>query len=209
MSQAKQQGFTLLEMMLAIALFSLLSMAGYQLLQAVLRNSELTQQHATRLAEIQRAFTLMESDISQARIRPVTPLPSSSGSQPSASPPSGGDFQPSRVGKNDSLTLVHDHWRNPAAYLPRSNLERVSWRFQQGKLERLSHHQPDSHQTQPKVSLTLSNIDAFRLRFWSQGRWQARWNHSQILPEGIEVTLETSDFGQLQRVFFLTVPHEK
>ncbi|MDN0112161.1 type II secretion system minor pseudopilin GspJ [Yersinia mollaretii] len=209
MNQAKQQGFTLLEMMLAIALFSLLSMAGYQLLQAVLRNSELTQQHATRLAEIQRAFTLMESDISQARIRPVTPLPSSSGSQPSASPPSGGDFQPSRVGENDSLTLVHDHWRNPAAYLPRSNLERVSWRFQQGKLERLSHHQPDSHQTQPKVSLTLSNIDAFRLRFWSQGRWQARWNHSQILPEGIEVTLETSDFGQLQRVFFLTVPHEK
>ncbi|CNK32882.1 putative general secretion pathway protein J [Yersinia mollaretii] len=204
MSQAKQQGFTLLEMMLAIALFSLLSMAGYQLLQAVLHNSELTQQHATRLAEIQRAFSLMESDLSQARIRPVTPLPPSSGS-----PPAGGDFQSSRVGKNDSLTLVHDHWRNPAAYLPRSNLERVSWHFQQGELVRLSHHQPDSQPTQPKVSLTLSNIDAFRLRFWSKGHWQARWNHSQILPEGIEVTLETSDFGQLQRVFFLTVPHEK
>ncbi|CNJ23340.1 type II secretion system minor pseudopilin GspJ [Yersinia mollaretii] len=209
MNQAKQQGFTLLEMMLAIALFSLLSMAGYQLLQAVLRNSELTQQHATRLAEIQRAFSLMESDLSQARIRPVTPLPSSSGSQPSGSPTAGGDFQSSRVGKNDSLTLVHDHWRNPAAYLPRSNLERVSWHFQQGKLVRLSHHQPDSQPIQPKVSLTLSNIDAFRLRFWSQGHWHERWNHSQILPEGIEVTLETSDFGQLQRVFFLTVPHEK
>ncbi|WP_145520413.1 type II secretion system minor pseudopilin GspJ [Yersinia mollaretii] len=209
MNQAKQQGFTLLEMMLAIALFSLLSMAGYQLLQAVLRNSELTQQHATRLAEIQRAFSLMESDLSQARIRPVTPLPSSSGAQPSGSPPAGGDFQSSRVGKNDNLTLVHDHWRNPAAYLPRSNLERVSWHFQQGELVRLSHHQPDSQPTQPKVSLTLDNIDAFRLRFWSQGHWQARWNDNRTLPEGIEVTLETGDFGQLQRVFFLTVPHEK
>ncbi|WP_145932203.1 type II secretion system minor pseudopilin GspJ [Yersinia bercovieri] len=199
MSQPKQQGFTLLEMMLAIALFSLLSMAGYQLLQAVLRNSELTQQHSTRLADIQRAFTLMESDISQARIRPVTSL----------SLPTGGDFHPARVGKNSSLTLVHDNWRNPAAYLPRSNLERVTWHFQQGKLERLSHHQPDSQQVQPKLSLTLGNINAFRLRFWSQGRWQESWNSDRTLPDGIEVTLETGDFGILQRVIFLTVNHEK
>lgn len=199
MSQSRQQGFTLLEMMLALALFSILSMAGYQLLQAVLRNSELTRQHATRLADIQRAFTLLERDISQARIRPMA---ASSLSVPN-------DFHLSHVGKNHSLTLVHDNWRNPAAFLPRSSLEKVTWRVQQGKLERLSHHQPDSHQAQAKLSVTLNNIHAFRLRFWSQGRWQDSWNSGRILPEGIEVTLETGDFGSLQRVIFLTVNHEK
>ncbi|AVX39908.1 MULTISPECIES: type II secretion system minor pseudopilin GspJ [Yersinia] len=200
MSSAKQQGFTLLEMMLAITLFSLVCLVGYQLLQAVLRNSELTQQHATRLADIQRAFTLMESDISQARSRPVTAL----------SLPASSDFNYFRSGEANSLTLIHDNWRNPAAFLPRSSLERVTWRFQQGKLERLSHHQPDSdQQTTPKLVVTLSNISAFQLRFWSQGRWHDSWNQGQTLPEGVDMTLETDDFGPLQRVFFLTVNHEK
>ncbi|WP_227734306.1 type II secretion system minor pseudopilin GspJ [Yersinia proxima] len=197
--QAKQQGFTLIEMMLAIALFSLLSMAGYQLLQAVLRNSELTHQHATRLADIQRAFTLMERDISHARIRPIVPSSLSATN----------DFHVSRVGKNHSLTLIHDNWRNPAAFLPRSSLEKVTWQIQQGKLERLSHHQPDNQQTRPKLSVSLDNINTFKLRFWSQGRWQDGWSNSRTLPEGIEVTLETGDFGNLQRVFFLTVNDEK
>lgn len=197
--QIKQQGFTLIEMMLAIALFSILSMAGYQLLHAVLRNSELTRQHATRLADIQRAFTLMERDISHARIRPIT--------RSSVSAPN--DFYLSRSGKNHNLTLIHDNWRNPAALLSRSSLEKVTWHIQQGKLERLSHHQPDSQQARPKLSVSLDNIHVFKLRFWSQGRWLDSWNSGRTLPEGIEVTLETGDFGKLQRVFFLTVNHEK
>lgn len=201
MTPSKQQGFTLLEMMLAITLFSILCIAGYQLLQAVLRNSELTQQHATRLAAIQRAFTLMERDISQARIRPVAQ---------SALPPFPDDFRLSQAGNNRSLTLIHDNWRNPAAFLHRSSLEKVTWRFQQGKLQRVSHQQPDSHQQIPhQLSVTLDNINAFKLRFWSQGRWQDSWNHGRILPEGVEVTLDTDDFGILQRVIFLTTNHEK
>ncbi|MGE4802331.1 type II secretion system minor pseudopilin GspJ [Yersinia hibernica] len=199
MNQPKQQGFTLLEMMLAIALFSIVCLAGYQLLQAVLRNSELTQQHAARLAELQRVFNLMEHDISHARIRPVAAA--------ALSVPN--DFHLSRAGKNSSLTLVRDNWRNPAAFLPRSNLEKVTWYFQPGKLERLSHHQPDSQQTQPTLSVTLDNVNAFKLRFWSQGRWLESWDRGQNLPEGVEITLETGDLGPLQRVIFLTVNHEK
>ncbi|MCK8390594.1 type II secretion system minor pseudopilin GspJ, partial [Erwinia amylovora] len=64
----KQHGFTLIEMMLALAIFSVLSLMCYQILQGVMRNGELTRQHVTRLEEMQRLFSLLDRDLSQAMI---------------------------------------------------------------------------------------------------------------------------------------------
>jgi len=59
-------GFTLLEVLLAIAIFASLSLAAYEVLQGVLRNDEVTRNQVSRLGEVQRASAVLARDFQQA-----------------------------------------------------------------------------------------------------------------------------------------------
>jgi general secretion pathway protein J len=61
----RETGFTLLEMLVAIAIFASLSMGAYQVLHGVLTSDEVAKKKETRLAELQLAFGLLERDVSQ------------------------------------------------------------------------------------------------------------------------------------------------
>jgi general secretion pathway protein J len=187
-----QNGFTLLEMMLAIMLLAIISALGYQQLQSMLRNSELTQQHTSQLAEIQRAFQFLEQDISQAFV--LTPPVKASPQPPAFSTRLTDD-------ENFHLTLTQSNWYNPGAYLERSTLERVDWSVTPQGLVRQGQALSYGQQyLQPQRVMQFPHISAFTLRFWHKGRWFNEWNAEFTLPQAIEVTLQTKTYGVLQRV---------
>ncbi|WP_413691592.1 type II secretion system minor pseudopilin GspJ [Psychromonas sp. KJ10-2] len=62
---SKNQGFTLVEILVAIAIFAMLSFAAYQILQGVLRSGEISREHDQNLKEIQRGMLLIERDFVQ------------------------------------------------------------------------------------------------------------------------------------------------
>ena len=51
----QQRGFTLLELLIAIAIFALLAMGTYRMLQSVLQSDESTRRHERQLRELTRA----------------------------------------------------------------------------------------------------------------------------------------------------------
>ena len=60
-----QQGFTLLEVLIAIAIFSVVSLASFTIFDTVLRGDESSKLRSDRQNELQRAFFLIERDVMQ------------------------------------------------------------------------------------------------------------------------------------------------
>lgn len=69
-SNSTDRGFTLVEMMVALFIFSLLSVAGVVLLRGTVNSNEVTDAKISDMAQMQRLVSLMEADLSQALPRP-------------------------------------------------------------------------------------------------------------------------------------------
>ena len=61
----QQRGFTLLELMLAMAIFAVLAVAGWQVFDSVNRARERAQFHADQLAVLQYAYLQIQQDMAQ------------------------------------------------------------------------------------------------------------------------------------------------
>ncbi|MFQ6292680.1 type II secretion system minor pseudopilin GspJ [Yersinia enterocolitica] len=192
----RQNGFTLLEMMVSLALLAIISLTGYQILQSVVRNDQITQQHATRLAGVQRMLILFEQDLVNAIVRP--PKSSQVDNIP--------EFVSGHVGidsESGSLLLTRTNWINPSAYLARSQLQRVGWRIYQQSLERINYQHPDSYGlVEPQITAHFDEVTELQLRFYQRGRWQDQWANN-TLPEAIEITFIVAGYGKLQRTIFI------
>jgi len=66
-----QAGFTLLEVLMAIAIFALVATAAFSMLQQTLKSGEHFDLKASQLAELQRTHRLLQQDIKQVIARPV------------------------------------------------------------------------------------------------------------------------------------------
>lgn len=179
---ANQRGFTLLEMMLALAIFAMISLAGYQILQSMLRSQQQTEQHSQQLGNVVRLFALLESDVQHAliplesiKITPTGEAPFKAGGVPAV------------------LQLTRRNWLNPLA-LPRSSLQPVQWRWENQTLRRIN-------LANEEITAEFSGISGVSLRYFSAGQWQARWTANYALPDAIEVTVTSDTWGPLTRIF--------
>ena len=68
---SKQQGFTLLEILIALAIFAVMSMMAYAGLAAVLDARASTVPRAQQLAQLQTTLYLLNEDLSQVINRPI------------------------------------------------------------------------------------------------------------------------------------------
>lgn len=192
MTSPRQRGFTLIEMMLAIAIFAMLSLMATQILRSILQGHERVQVKTTNMAKMQLALALIERDLSHASVRP-----SADDAHPNLA-----DFSVVK-GVSDQIELVHHYWANPGMILPRSSLERVRYRLNEGTLQRLSYPTPEASLAQARIVPILAGVEHFKLRFWQTGSWQEGWFASAVLPLAIEVTIELPVVGKLRRVILL------
>lgn len=62
---AQARGFTLLEVLVAMAVFAVMSVVAYGGLRSVLTADQVTQEHAQRLADLQVTLSVLERDLAQ------------------------------------------------------------------------------------------------------------------------------------------------
>lgn len=198
MTRALQRGFTLVEMLLAIALFAMLSLTAMAVFRGVLKNDEITQRKSTQLTQLQRALAIVERDFAQAQVR--API----GDQRRPAAPEFAVLQTAEGEDVDfQLLLIRSGWSNPQARLPRATQERVAYRHRQGRLERLSYPNLSSPQATARSVLLLPEVTRFRLRFYRQGEWLTAWRAGGLLPQAVEITVETPALGEIRRIIAL------
>lgn len=198
MPNSKVRGFTLIEILLAIAIFSILSMAAYQILQGVLRSGEISKEHDQRLTELQRSMLLIERDFMQMVARQSRSVGVQSENLKVF-------YMGEKIIDSDSQGIEFNRlgWTNPLNLFPRSNVLRVGYRVKEGELQRLYYLYPDVASGQePEVQTILQGVESIAFRVWSDG-WLTSWSNSDQIPEGIEMTINSKYYGELRRVFIL------
>lgn len=193
----QQRGFTLIEMMIAIAIFALLSMGAYQVLQGVLRSDEISRERGDALKQLQRAMVIVERDFQQMNARN-----NRSDDELTAMPLQAGKFM--FDSDDDGIAFTRSGWRNPLSQLPRSSLQRVIYRIKDTQLERLSYIYLDPVVGEdPSRKLILKNVEAMKFEFYHENKWIETWTNQKQLPDGIKIKLTLQRFGDIERVFLL------
>lgn len=175
-----QSGFTLLELLLAIAVFALLATGTSQLLAALVRADAARQAQADELRALGRAMSVMQRDAVQG-------------------------YWPTR-GKKDAshgvlLAPQRVGWllgaeRDPQP-LPRSDLRLVEYWLEDGVLWR---QRRTLEQGQVRPQRLLEGVVELRWRLYAvDGGWLSRWAGAQP-PQALEVTLSTKRFQGIRRV---------
>ncbi|MFT4924730.1 MAG: general secretion pathway protein J [Phenylobacterium sp.] len=192
------RGFTLLEMLLATAIFALVGIASFGILTAITDSDKLSKQTVEQLQGIQRAFFLMERDFLQITSRKIR----IDGERAGDRIISGGELvMESEAG---AVAFTHDGWRNPGMILPRSEIQSVSYRMFEGNLERLFFNYPDPVTGEkPRVQVLLEELVNLKFEFLESKTWEEEWEKPG-LPRAVKVTIETDALGEVFRIFVLT-----
>lgn len=193
----KNKGFTLLELLIAVAIFAVLSALSYGGLNSVLVTSQRTQQANVRLQDLQLAMSLLQQDLSQVINRPVRDEYGEL--QPGVK--SGGEYE-------YIIRFTRTGWRNPAA-ATRSTMQRIAYRLEETTLVRDHWGQLDRAPNATVTSLPLlENVEGFSFRYLTTSEeWQDFWPPSDIeadiaeLPRALEMTLTTAQWGDIVRIF--------
>lgn len=199
------RGFSLIEILIAMAIFTMIGLGATALLSTVIDSDEISSQKFDRLQQIQRFMITLERDVQQAMPRPVR----IDGETNNVVMQGGGQADDSDAG---GLAFVRGGWHNPKLVLPRSTLQAVAYRLNDNKLERLNTIYVDNVLgNEPKVRILLDDVTNFSVEFFIEGdvdsgsAWQDSYM-GEVLPRGIKITVTLSDLGVFERIFALTEP---
>lgn len=193
------RGFTLLELLVALSIFSVLSVMAYGGLQTVITTKQSTEKAADRISEIQLVMMRISNDLRQAVTRKIRD--------------EYGDFlsamQSSQNG-DETIAWTRAGYRNPAQ-LKRSNVQRVAYKLDKQKLLRITWPVLDRAQdTESMETEVLANIESIEWRFLNnKSEWVSDWPEAGTqagespLPKAVEFTFELQDWGKMRRLILL------
>ena len=187
-------GFTLLELLVAVALFAVVAVLAYGGLDQIARQGGDLEAESARLADVQRAVDRLVSDLRAATPRPIRDA--STGRVPAL------------LGAAQSIEFTRGGYGNRLAQ-PRAELERVGYRLEGNQLLRLHFAALDRPSSLPERNdQLLDGVVELRLSYRDTGgRELAGWpdarSSNASLPAAVMLRLRLDDYGDIERLIEL------
>jgi general secretion pathway protein J len=192
----RARGFTLLEVLIAVAIFAVVGVMAYGGLQAVLTQQVIARENADRFREIQFAVQQLSRDFYQIQPRPVR--------EELGDGERGAVLADAR--NRYPIEFTRGGWSNPLGQ-PRAAVQRVAYELDDDRLLRLHWFVPDRTLAEEPIEREiLSGVREFRMRFFSAGNWGDEWppalsgQDPAIVPTAIEFIIELEDWGEIRRL---------
>lgn len=188
-AKAGQSGFTLVEMLVALVIFALLSAAGVTILRGSVDTQSAVESRLTELGELGRLHSLLSSDLGQTANRPTRG-------------PSG--ERPAFAGDPGSMRFVRSGWTNLDGE-PRSDLQRVEWSFTGAAFARTGFRHLDGDDDGSAAPFARSLASASLRYRLADGSWASAFRSSEeaALPAAVELTLTGREGAPVVMVFSL------
>ncbi|HEY6096240.1 MAG TPA: type II secretion system minor pseudopilin GspJ [Gallionellaceae bacterium] len=191
-------GFTLIEMLVALIIVSMLSLAGYRGLNGMIQTRDHLTAETRKWQQLSLLFSRMEQDIALAIRRPVRDKD--------------GNVQAPWVGHSvlrdiDDAELAFTRSGSPensALLAP----QRIAYRFENKAIVLLHWGSLDqAGNSAPERYPLLEGVSEFKLRYMDQiGNWYPQWPISNVgleLPAATEVSLTLTSGEHITRIFAL------
>ena len=210
---APARGFTLVEVLIAMAITTLISVVAYTGLSSALSGAESLRSASGRAHDINQTLALLSRDLRQVVNRPVVD--------------EFGQVVPALMGgemAREPLALTRAGWHNSTA-APRSTLQRVRWWLEDERLWRGYFPVLDrTAGTEPVETAILEGVERFELRFLptlsgvesdrndviDRRNWRDSWiadlsqpGQMPSPPAAVEVLMEVAGLGELRRTYVL------
>ena len=187
-------GFTLLEILVALAVFAIVSVLATRILGSIVDLADATGERGAALADVQRALAVVERDVEQMVRRPVRDEL--------------GDLGPAvAIGGATLVEFTRQGWQNPLAK-PRTTLQRVAYAHRGEQLLRLYWPVLDrAPGSAPVVQVLLDGVAEAGFiahddvdqehRYWPPSK------ESGVDLAAVELRLQTAAFGRLARLWLV------
>ncbi|RSE21664.1 type II secretion system minor pseudopilin GspJ [Acinetobacter johnsonii] len=185
----KRSGFTLVELLVAIAIFAVLSALGWKVFDYLIKIKERNTQHEQRLGQLQEAYQQVLRDTVQ--IVPITANVA-------------GQVQPAVMLQNGQLTFSKTGVTDPLMQgIPPE--ERVEYIYKADEKKLYRYKYKNLNQTgndQPETSVLLDSVDQFQIMLLNPNE-MAQWpevalsendvTQANILPRGLKINLTVNE----------------
>lgn len=191
-SFASMRGFTLIEVLVAMSIFAVVSIMAFSGLRTVINVSGGVQNKVEKLEVLQRTFMLLERDFYQLVPRKMNA--------------DGGDVKAAldaRPNNERLFEFTRGGQPNPAD-VKRSSLIRVAYLVDEEELKRLKWNNVDHLYTDQAVEITLlENVEDISARFLdAKGQWTSSWGQKQdnveTIPNAVEIILKHKYWGNIR-----------
>ena len=189
----KNKGSTLVELLVAVAIFSTLTTLVYQALEQVYKVNDMTRLKYQRATRLQKVIAVLDSDFKQIADQKFR-------------------VEDKKIhwgegllgGQGNDLIFTRFSWINDRWQFPGSGVIKVGYRLEEGRLERIWWLNPEIRVGNAgNSSLLLNRVTDFRASFYFDGKWDTGWSHKNALPQAISIKLETKNLGHIERIYLI------
>lgn len=217
-----QKGFTLIEIIVAIGIFSLLSMGCYLTARGVISSRDRIIYNSDKIREFSRGFRIIDDDFKHIIVRGI--LDENGGLNPSYEK-NPNDYE------NMAIEFSRTGYRNPL-YLKRSKIIRVAYSvsddLEEKQLISLGFSEEEAKKlkdgkhliryvwpvldrgddNEPVMQLILKNIESFDVEYFNDEKnWLPDWplttneDDQNVIPSALKIKITDKDKRYFERIF--------